>query len=183
MRTDAYIVQGGVFPQFAVAEMGAICMLEPMRLLDPLLWLLVFGGCSTQLGPQGSGSLHPHQVRLEPSIAEIQELEHRFASAKVIRTYSGKATYYSRSLEGHKMASGERYDPNRAQAAHRTLPFGTIVRVTNRKSDASVVVRITDRGPYVKGRIIDLSYAAAARIGLIQAGVADIRLEVLETPQ
>jgi len=127
--------------------------------------------------------LHPHRLRSEQSLAEIQELEHRFATAKVLRTYSGKATYYSRSLEGHKMASGERYDPNRAQAAHRTLPFGTIVRVTNLKSDASVVVRITDRGPYVKGRIIDLSHSAAARIGLIQVGVADVRLEVLETPQ
>ena len=170
-------------PKFAVAEVGVIRMLEPMRLRDPLLWLLLFEGCSATSSPQSPGSLHPHRVRSEQSLAVIQELEHRFATAKVLRTYSGKATYYSRSLEGHKMASGERYDPNRAQAAHRTLPFGTIVRVTNLKSDASVVVRITDRGPYVKGRIIDLSHSAAARIGLIQVGVADVRLEVLETPQ
>ena len=81
------------------------------------------------------------------------------------------------------MASGERYDPNRAQAAHRTLPFGTIVRVTNVHSNESVVVRIVDRGPFGgKGRIIDLSYGAAKRIGLVRAGVADVRVDILQLP-
>ena len=80
------------------------------------------------------------------------------------------------------MASGERYDPALAQAAHRTLPFGTIVRVTDRKSGKAVVVRITDRGPYGKGRIIDLSHAAAERIGLLRQGVTDVRVDVLELP-
>jgi rare lipoprotein A len=81
------------------------------------------------------------------------------------------------------MASGEHYDPNRAQAAHRTLPFGTIVRVTNVSSNDSVVVRIVDRGPFGgKGRIIDLSYAAARKIGIVRAGVADVRVDILQLP-
>ena len=80
------------------------------------------------------------------------------------------------------MASGELYQPTRAQAAHRTLPFGTTVRVTNIKSNESVVVKIADRGPYGKGRIIDLSYSAAERIGLIRPGVAEVRVDVLEMP-
>lgn len=113
---------------------------------------------------------------------DFDQLQYRYSSAKAIRSYNGKATYYSNSLEGHKMASGETYNPNGPQAAHRTLPFGTIVRVTSLQSSKSVIVRITDRGPYGKGRIIDLSHAAAVRIGLIRAGVADVRLDVLETP-
>jgi len=80
------------------------------------------------------------------------------------------------------MASGEVYQPDGAQAAHRTLPFGTIVRVTMVESKRSVIVRITDRGPYGKGRIIDVSYAAAERLGLIRAGVAAVRVDVLEMP-
>jgi rare lipoprotein A len=80
------------------------------------------------------------------------------------------------------MASGETYDPKRAQAAHRTLPFGTVVRVTDLKSGKAVVVRITDRGPYGKGRIVDLSHAAAERIGLLRIGVTEVRLDVLELP-
>jgi len=98
--------------------------------------------------------------------------------------FSGKATYYSNSLAGHPMASGEIYQPDCAQAAHRTLPFGSIVRVRVVKSGASVVVRIADRGPYAgNGRIIDLSYAAARTIGLVRAGVADVRVEVLRVPE
>jgi rare lipoprotein A len=114
---------------------------------------------------------------------KIGVLERQFAGVKPIRTFTGKATYYSNSLAGHRMASGEQYDPQSAQAAHRTLPFGTIVRVNRESTNQSVVVRITDRGPYgARGRIIDLSHAAAEKIGLIRAGVADVRVEVLEIP-
>jgi rare lipoprotein A len=103
--------------------------------------------------------------------------------AKPIRVFTGKATYYSQSLAGHPMASGELYQPACAQAAHRTLPFGSIARVRAVESGASVVVRIADRGPYAgNGRIIDLSYAAARAIGLIRAGVVDVRVEVLRLP-
>lgn len=82
------------------------------------------------------------------------------------------------------MASGEIYQPACAQAAHRTLPFGSIARVRVVQSGASVVVRIADRGPYAgNSRVIDLSYAAARAIGLVRAGVADVRVEVLRIPE
>ena len=91
----------------------------------------------------------------------------------------GIASYYGRKLEGHKTASGERYDPEKLTAAHRTLPFGTIVEVT-RTDGRSVRVRINDRGPFVKGRVIDLSRSAAKEIGLLRDGVADVTVRVVE---
>jgi rare lipoprotein A len=92
---------------------------------------------------------------------------------------SGKASYYADKFQGRKTASGERYDQNAKTAAHRTLPFGTKVKVTNVKNGRSVVVRINDRGPFVKGRIIDLSRSAFARIGDPRAGVIRVKIEVL----
>ncbi|MBN2200499.1 septal ring lytic transglycosylase RlpA family protein [bacterium] len=93
----------------------------------------------------------------------------------------GKASYYGTGdgFHGKKTASGEIFDRNKLTAAHRTLPFGTRCRVTNRSNGRSVVVRINDRGPFVKGRIIDLSWAAAKRIGAERAGVVNVKLEVL----
>jgi rare lipoprotein A len=89
----------------------------------------------------------------------------------------GKASYYGASLQGHKTASGEPFDLHALTAAHRTLPFGTRVRVTNLANGRQVVVRINDRGPYVGGRIIDLSEEAARRLDCIGQGVADVRIE------
>jgi rare lipoprotein A len=91
----------------------------------------------------------------------------------------GKASYYADSLNGSKTASGELYDKDALSAAHRSLPFGTKVRVTYLKTGQSVVVVINDRGPYAKKRIIDLSGAAAKQIGLIKAGHGKVRLEVI----
>ena len=91
----------------------------------------------------------------------------------------GEASYYADSLNGNTTASGERYDKNALSAAHRTLAFGTKVRVTYLKTGQSVVVVINDRGPYAKNRIIDLSSAAAKQIGLIKAGHGTVRLEVI----
>jgi len=92
----------------------------------------------------------------------------------------GEASYYADSLNGNKTASGELYDKNALSAAHPTLPFGTKVRVTYLETGQSVVVVINDRGPYAKGRIIDLSAAAARQIGLIDAGHGRVRLEVID---
>ncbi len=91
----------------------------------------------------------------------------------------GIASWYGGKFHGRTTASGERYDMNTLTAAHRELPFGTRVRVTNLDNGRQVVVRITDRGPFVKGRIIDLSRAAAKQIDMVQAGVARVRLEIL----
>jgi rare lipoprotein A len=93
----------------------------------------------------------------------------------------GLASVYSEQFNGKRMASGERYDGNIRMAAHRTLPFGTVVRVTNLGNGKSVRVRINDRGPHVQGRIIDLSSSAAAALG-ISTGVARVRLEILSQP-
>ncbi len=94
----------------------------------------------------------------------------------------GYASYYADKFHGRRTACGEIYDRNKLTAAHRTLPCGTVVRVVNLENGRSVVVRINDRGPFVKGRIIDLSYEAAKRIGMIRKGVVKVRIEVLKYP-
>lgn len=96
-------------------------------------------------------------------------------------TGDGLASYYADKYQGHKTASGERFDTARLTAAHRTLPFGTKVRVTNLDNGRSVVVRVNDRGPFVSGRVIDLSPAAAKQLDMLRAGVARVKLEVLGT--
>lgn len=93
----------------------------------------------------------------------------------------GRATYYADKFHGRKTASGERYDRAAMTAAHRTLPFGTVIEVS-RPDGRWVRVKVNDRGPFVRGRIVDLSRAAAEDIGLIQAGVADVTLWVVEKP-
>jgi len=91
----------------------------------------------------------------------------------------GLASFYSSTLVGHRTASGEPYRPEALTAAHRRLRFGTHVRVTARQSGRSVVVRINDRGPFVPGRIVDLSREAARQIGLLDVGVLEVAIEVL----
>jgi rare lipoprotein A len=92
---------------------------------------------------------------------------------------SGKASWYGGKHHGGPTASGERFNKNAMTAAHRTFPMGTRVRVTNLRNGRSVVVRINDRGPYSKGRVIDLSEAAAQKLDMIEAGVVPVRLERL----
>jgi len=92
---------------------------------------------------------------------------------------TGQASWYGKAHQGALTASGERFDMNALTAAHRTLPFGTIVRVTHLKTGKSVNVRINDRGPFSKSRIIDLSYEAARRLGIVDRGTARVELTVL----
>lgn len=94
-------------------------------------------------------------------------------------TEVGKASWYGRKFHGRPTASGERFDMRELTAAHRTLPFGTQVRVTNLENNRSVVVRINDRGPFVGDRIIDLSRAAARQISMIERGVVRVRIRVM----
>jgi rare lipoprotein A len=93
---------------------------------------------------------------------------------------TGMASYYGAELHGHTTASGERYDMHALTAAHPSLPFDTRVRVTNLSNNRSVIVRINDRGPHTKRRIIDLSYAAAKQIGMTAQGTAEVRIEVIK---
>ena len=92
---------------------------------------------------------------------------------------TGRASWYGRAFHGRKTASGERYDMNALTAAHKTLPLASFVRVTNTINNKSVVVKINDRGPYVHGRVIDLSYAAARLLGFRKAGTARVKIEGL----
>ena len=93
---------------------------------------------------------------------------------------SGKASYYALKFQSQKTASGELYDKAKKTAAHRKLPFGTKIRVTNTKNKKSVIVKINDRGPYVKGRIIDLSRSAFSRIARLEVGIINVKIEVVK---
>jgi rare lipoprotein A len=90
----------------------------------------------------------------------------------------GKASWYS--LPGNKTACGERMNPRALTAAHRLLPCGTRIKVTNRKNGKSVVVRVNDRGPFVRGRVVDVSKSAGAKLGMIGTGTASVSVSVLD---
>ena len=94
----------------------------------------------------------------------------------------GRASWYGRLFQHKKTASGEPYDMHDFTAAHRTLPLGSWVKVTNLENDKSVMVRINDRGPVLKSRILDLSYGAAMILGMDGDGIAKVRLDLIETP-
>jgi len=99
------------------------------------------------------------------------------ASAQGPKRFSGTAVFYTKGYQG-RVASGGHYDPTRLTAAHKTLPFGTHVRVTDKRTRRSVVVTITDRGPFNKGRVIDLSYAAAKQLHMLRRGIIKVIAEV-----
>jgi rare lipoprotein A len=104
------------------------------------------------------------------------------AEAKVWKAVGqGTASYYGRELAGNRTASGERFNPNDLTAAHRTLPLGTRLRVTNVANGRSVIVRVNDRGPFVGRRLIDVSLGAAREIQMIRTGTAQVRLELVPT--
>jgi len=108
------------------------------------------------------------------------EIVQRYHGAPALQVLQGKAAYYSDALAGRPTASGEPYDPTAFTAAHRTLPFGTVLRVWGGEPQAFVYVRVNDRGPFGDDeRIVDLSRAAAEALGMIQSGVIPVRVEVL----
>jgi rare lipoprotein A len=112
---------------------------------------------------------------------EERELVARYGRRRSQGVLHGEASYYGSSFAGRKTASGEVFEPSRFTAAHRTLPFGTVLRVTRTDTRAVVYVRVTDRGPYGRrGRILDLSTAAARQLGMLSRGVADVRADIVE---
>jgi peptidoglycan lytic transglycosylase len=119
-----------------------------------------------------TASYEPKQRRSNSRAASFSKTAYSGGS------YSGMASYYG-SESGSRTASGARFVPSAMTAAHRTLPFGTKVRVTNRRNGRSVIVTINDRGPFIRGRVIDLSSGAAGVIGMRSSGVAPVSLEVL----
>jgi rare lipoprotein A (peptidoglycan hydrolase) len=104
------------------------------------------------------------------------------AARKPLAVWECTSSWYGDDFDGQPTANGETYDMYAATAAHPTLPLGSIVRVVNPRNHRSQVVRINDRGPYVEGRELDVSYEVARRLGFDQHGVAKVRLELLEVP-
>ena len=104
------------------------------------------------------------------------------ADAKPLYTETGLSSWYGPPYHNRRGSNGEIYNMHAFTAAHRTLPLGTVIRVTNVKTGNSAIVRITDRGPFIEGRILDLSLAAAKRVDVWRAGVTMVKIEVLKTP-
>jgi rare lipoprotein A len=141
---------------------------------------------STARGTYGARPTHPNTgSRPSPSVAEgttASAPQPAPPHGRPVSTEVGLASWYGPPYANRKGADGTVYDQNAMTAAHRTLPMGSIVRVTNLANDQSVVVRITDRGPFVGDRIIDLSLAAARETGVYRAGVAKVRVEAYAPP-
>jgi len=124
----------------------------------------------------------PPSAKAAPPTEEIPEAITVPPDTKPISVETGLASWYGAPYHNRRGSNGEVYNMNAMTAAHRTLPLGSIVRVTNLKTGHSALVRITDRGPFVPGRILDLSQAAAKKIDVWLPGIAQVRVEVLQTP-
>ncbi len=147
-----------------------------LRVLSQIAVGLVF---TTALGAAPGNSTPESRTGTPGQTQEtIQPIETR---TKTNKFQVGKASWYGRIFQHKKTASGEPYDMYQFTAAHRTLPLGSWVKVTDLKTDRSVVVRINDRGPILKNRIIDLSYSAAKMLDMGQSGVRPVRLDLIET--
>lgn len=116
---------------------------------------------------------------VENRVTEEAEKAAAEAAAKTKSLGSGEASYYGRGFAGRPTANGETFNPAEMTAAHRTLPFGSKLRVTNKQNGRSVIVRVNDRGPYAHNRVLDLSQGAAEKIGMIHSGTAQVTLELI----
>jgi len=121
-------------------------------------------------------------TRVPPGGVSLDDIDF-IATHRPISTEEGLATWYSAPYKGRKAANGQVFDDNAMTAAHRTLPMGSLIVVTNLQTRQSSAMRITDRGPFVTGRILDLTPASAKSIGVYRSGAAEVRIEVYETPK
>ena len=139
-----------------------------------LIFLIILSGCSNspryRTGPVKSSGKKSIST---PSLKTKSNVEHR----KVMK---GVSSFYAEDFHGKLTANGEVYDMYGLTAAHKTLPLNTIVRVTNLVNNKSLILRINDRGPYIKGRILDCSYGAAKKLDFIVQGTTDVKIEVIE---
>jgi rare lipoprotein A (peptidoglycan hydrolase) len=138
--------------------------------------VFLFIGCATT--PRFAGKGEQHSGDYKPPAQTDQPVQQN--SGKIFLTLEGIASYYAKDFHGKQTSNGEIFDMNALTAAHRTFPFGTKVRVTNLENNKIVVVRVNDRGPFIEGRMMDLSMGAAKEIDLIRNGTTRVRLEVLE---
>lgn len=118
-------------------------------------------------------SVHAAQTATDVQKAPVVHRQHWFEF--------GRASWYGHALQGQPTANGEAYDMNAMTCAHRTLPLGSLIRVTNLRNHRSLVVRVNDRGPMIESRVVDLSYAAAKRLGFSHHGTARVRLDLIDT--
>jgi rare lipoprotein A len=137
-----------------------------------LVAVLLLGGCasSSRFAGRSSGGGETH----------TDGRGSRTPAGKILLSLDGIVSFYGQDFQGKKTSNGETFDLHALTAAHRTFPFGTKVRVTNLDNGKVVIVRVNDRGPFVEGRIMDLSMGAAQSIDLVKTGTAKARLEVLE---
>lgn len=124
----------------------------------------------------------PLVVLLITPVVQAPLAANSLTPAKAIKVWSGVASWYGEPFEGRMTASGQVYDMFAATAAHPWLPFGSLLRLTNPKTGQSQLVRINDRGPFIGNRELDVSFFVASRLGLIDNGVARLRIELLEEP-
>ncbi len=136
--------------------------------LNPMNLLNLFDGTSQSGGVRGSKSYTIKGISYYPLI-----------SAEGFRE-EGIASWYGKPFHGRTTANGEKYNMYAMTAAHKTLPFNTTLRVTNIYTGRSIHVRINDRGPFIRGRVIDLSYTAASQLGIVKAGTARVRIQVID---
>lgn len=120
------------------------------------------------------------EIKAEAIKAEVDKPETTLIQETKSKGIAGLASYYAAKFHGRRTASGERFSSKLLTAAHLTLPFGTRLKVTNPTNSISVIVRVNDRGPHVRGRIVDLSRAAAELLGITRSGVARVELEILK---
>jgi rare lipoprotein A len=164
-----------------------------LRISLPLALLALLAACSHKpakvavpSAPPPAGRAPAGETPAETSAGRVHEAtppEPQVSDdTKAVLVETGIASWYGPPYHNRRGSNGEIYDMHAMTAAHRTLPLGSIVRVVNLDTKASVIVRITDRGPFVEGRVIDLSKAAAEKISMLQKGTTQVRLEVLKTP-
>ncbi len=126
----------------------------------------------------------PQPVTPAPTVAPTMNSDEAFIEThQPIASQTGVASWYGPPYHNRVGANGLVYDENQLSAAHRTLPMGSLIRVVNLKTGQSAVMRITDRGPFVAGRILDLSVASAKAVGLWRAGTGEVRIDVFSTPK
>ncbi len=156
LKTGAQVAGSTATPKFSSARVSAPLAYDSQLNSVP---------SATSKSSDASTLANAEPITAGPNIGEFEQ--------------QGRASWYGRGFHGRKTASGERYDMHAMTAAHRTLPLASWVRVTNESNQKSVVVKINDRGPYVGNRVIDLSYAAAAALGMRSSGVGKVKIEGL----
>jgi rare lipoprotein A len=157
----------------------------------PLLLVITgLAGCATQAPPPAQQPAERPMVALPPlpqqpvtAPRQPPAVPPQSLAAGPFFTQTGLASFYGRAHAGKRTASGEKFDHRDFTAAHRTLPFGTLVRVTNLSNGQTVTVEITDRGPRIQTRIVDLSLAAASALGMQQKGITRVKLEAFRADQ